>query len=347
MIPATSRRELARRSAPFVAAALVAFALAPIGTEVRWIEYAAAVGLSVFAVAIVTVVPWDRLWGAASVVPVLLFLVSASLLRDAAGGASAGIGVLVLLPVVWCALYHRRAHLILVLVGVLIYFALPPLLIGGEAYPLSGLRQGAVSAVVGTVIGLSVQRLVHHIRKDAAHGEAQRIELQRLARESEHLLAELERMASTDMLTGLANRRAWTDWLAAAAGRRQPFAVAMLDLDRFKAYNDSQGHAGGDALLAEAADVWTRALRDEGRMARIGGEEFAVLIDAAEADAAAATIERLRRVTPYGQTVSAGIAVWDGVELPGALMRRADDALYAAKHLGRDRCVVAHPAFAG
>jgi diguanylate cyclase (GGDEF)-like protein len=344
MIPAASRRELARRAAPFTVAAVLAVALAAIGQGVRWIEYGAAVALGVLTVAAAAVIPWERLWGATSVLPVLLFLVSASLLRDAVGGASAGIGVLVLLPVVWCALYHRRAHLILVLVGVLIYFALPPVLIGGEAYPLAGLRQGAVTAVVGTVIGLCVQRLVHHIRRDAAHSEAQRVELQRLARESEHLLAELERVASTDMLTGLANRRAWSEWLTVAADAKRPFAVAMLDLDRFKAYNDSQGHAGGDALLAEAADVWTRALGNDGRMARVGGEEFAVLIDAAEADVAEATIERLRRVTPYKQTVSAGVAVWDGAECPDTLMRRADDALYTAKRLGRDRCVVAHPA---
>ena len=340
MIPAASRRELARRCAPFAAAAAIAFALVPIGTDVRWLEYAAAVVLTGLTVAAVNVVPWARLWGALSVVPVLGFLIAVALLRDAAGGATAGISVLTLLPVVWCALYHRRSHLIVVLVGVLVFFVVPPLLIGGAGYPLAGLRQGAVTAVVGTVLGLTVQRLVQRIRADAAHSEEQRLQLQQLARESDHLLAELDRVASTDMLTGLANRRAWTEWLAAAVERDQPFAIAILDLDHFKAYNDSHGHAGGDALLAEAAAVWTVALRERGRVARIGGEEFAVLV---EARSAVSVIERLREATPFGQTVSAGIAVWDGFEPADATMCRADDALYTAKRGGRDRCVVAEP----
>ena len=339
MIPAANRRELARRCAPFATAAAIGFALVPIGTQVRWAEYCAAIALTVLATSVVNVLPWSRLWGALSVVPCLSFLAAIALLRDAAGGAAAGISVLTLLPVVWCALYHRRAHLIVVLVGVLVFFVVPPLLIGGAGYPLAGLRQGAVTAVVGTVLGLTVQRLVQRIREDAARSEEQRLELQRLARESDHLLAELDRMASTDMLTGLANRRAWTGWLAGAVERTQPFAVAMLDLDHFKAYNDSHGHAGGDALLAEAASVWTVALCERGRVARVGGEEFAVLLDAREAATAESVIERLRLVTPFGQTVSAGIAVWDGCEPAAAMMRRADDALYAAKRLGRDRCV--------
>ncbi len=338
MIPAASRRELARRCAPFAAAAAIAFALVPIGTEVRWPEYTAAVALTALCVAAVYLLPWRRLWGTLSVVPVLGFLVAVALLRDAAGGAAAGISVLTLLPVVWCALYHRRSHLILVLGAVLVFFVVPPLLIGGAGYPLAGMRQGAVTAVVGTVLGLTIQRLVQRIRADAARSEEQRLELQRLARESDHLLAELDRVASTDMLTGLANRRAWTEWLADAVGRDERFAIAMLDLDHFKTYNDSHGHAGGDALLAEAAAVWTVALGDDGRVARVGGEEFAVLLGARDAEA---VIERLREATPFHQTVSAGIAVWDGREPADATMRRADDALYTAKRGGRDRCVVA------
>lgn len=321
-----------------------AFVLVPVGTAVHWLEYSVAIALTAITVGSVNLVPWHRLPRSTSVLPALLFLVAAAFLRDAAGGASAGIGIGTLLPVVWCALYHPRSHLMLVLLGVLIYFALPPLLIGGDAYPLSGLRQGAVTAIVGAVTGFAVQRLVHRVRSDAARSEAQRAELERLARESQLLMGELERMASTDTLTGLANRRAWTEWLTAATAGPAPFAVAMLDLDHFKAYNDSRGHAEGDALLAEAATVWTRELGGRGALARIGGEEFAVLIYAPQH--AGALIERLRRATPYGQTVSAGIAVRDGREAADTLMRRADDALYAAKRLGRDRCVVADEAFA-
>lgn len=345
MIPAASHHELARRAVPFAAAALVAFALVPVGTPVQWPEYLAATVLTVLAIAAVIVVPWERLPSASSVLLVLVFVVAAALLRDAAGGTPAGVSVMALLPVVWCALYHSRSHLIVVLVGVLISFVLPPLMVGGDAYPLSGLRLGALYAVVGTVIGFTVQRLVHRVREDAARSEAQRAELQRLARESDHLLAELERMASTDMLTGLANRRAWTGWMTAAVDDAAPFAVAMIDLDHFKAFNDSHGHAGGDALLAEIAAVWTRVLEGRGRVARVGGEEFAVLIDGAHAWSPEVVIAHLRRATPFGQTVSAGVAVWDGAESPETLMSRADHALYAAKRGGRDRCVTADEAF--
>jgi hypothetical protein len=82
-------------------------------------------------------------------------------------------------------------------------------------------------------------------------------------------------------------------------------------------------------------------LRTQDVFARYGGEEFCVLLSGCSADEAVATMEHFRAATPYGQTFSAGLAMWDGVETPEHLLGRADGALYEAKHGGRDRIVLA------
>ena len=159
------------------------------------------------------------------------------------------------------------------------------------------------------------------------------------------LLDRLERMAHTDDLTGLINRRAWDLELEREVGRSRrnddPLAVAMLDLDRFKAYNDRHGHQAGDRVLREAANAWRAVLRDTDLLARYGGEEFAVALPGCDLEQAGHLVNRLREVTPAGQSCSAGLAVWDGDESADELLGRADDALYEAKQTGRDRTVIA------
>jgi diguanylate cyclase (GGDEF)-like protein/PAS domain S-box-containing protein len=166
-----------------------------------------------------------------------------------------------------------------------------------------------------------------------------------VAIERADLLGRLENMARTDDLTGLPNRRAWYEELPRelARGRRykHPVCIAMLDLDRFKEYNDRLGHLAGDRLLKEAAGAWRSALRETDRLARYGGEEFSVVLPDCGLDDAMTLVERLRSVTPEGETCSAGVARWDGRETPEGLVLRADGALYEAKRRGRDRLVVA------
>ncbi len=165
------------------------------------------------------------------------------------------------------------------------------------------------------------------------------------------LTARLERLARTDELTGLANRRTANEelerFLARAARDREPLSVAILDLDHFKAYNDSHGHAGGDRLLQAAAAAWTDALRGGDHIARFGGEEFLVLFPRCAAEDAAAAADRLRAAMPSEATCSVGVAAWDGGETAQQLLARADAALYAAKAAGRDRTVVAAAAPVG
>ena len=117
--------------------------------------------------------------------------------------------------------------------------------------------------------------------------------------------------------------------------------LAMLDLDRFKAFNDHHGHQAGDQLLAATAVAWRPALRTTDTLARYGGEEFAVLLPHSDEEGARVVVERLLEVVPLGQTASAGIAIWDGSESAGELLARADAALYAAKNAGRARALLA------
>jgi diguanylate cyclase (GGDEF)-like protein len=339
------RTELAGQIAPFAGATALAFALAPIGTQVQWGKYAAALTLAAAILALAFIVPWRALPAAFGLVVPLLFLASAAMLRDAAGGAAAGIGALPLLPVFWVALHGRRAHLVVAIAAAAAYYALPVLLIGGPTYPSSGLRGAAMFSVIAAVIGVTAQRLVRSVRAQARESERRRHELELAAQDRERLVAELERMTLTDPLTGLGNRRAWLTWLAAAlassGGSGDRLAVAVLDLDKFKRFNDGRGHAAGDALLVSAAAAWTAELRPGDRLARIGGEEFAVVLAGCDAAGAVAAIERLRRATPLGQTASAGVAVWNRSETAESLVARADRALYAAKGAGRDRSILA------
>ena len=165
---------------------------------------------------------------------------------------------------------------------------------------------------------------------------------------------QLEQLTLTDPLTGLANRRAFTEHLAADAARARrhgrPLALAMLDIDGFKAINDRLGHAAGDRVLVELATRLGRLSRSFETVARIGGEEFAWVLPDSDLAGARAAAERARGavagspVAGVGRvTISAGVAqLRDGEDLDD-LMRRADAALYAAKAAGRDRVSAAPP----
>jgi diguanylate cyclase (GGDEF)-like protein len=172
------------------------------------------------------------------------------------------------------------------------------------------------------------------------------VTLQRVA-----LLAELEAIARTDELTGLPNRRAWQEQLPlelTRADRSQtPLSVAMLDLDHFKRYNDSQGHQRGDGLLKQVAGAWGFELRPTDVLSRYGGEEFALALPECPLEEAVEVVERLRTAIPDGQTCSAGIASWDGSETAAELLGRADNELYRAKRSGRNQSAVATTPAAG
>jgi len=166
---------------------------------------------------------------------------------------------------------------------------------------------------------------------------------------------ELERQASTDLLTGLPNRRALAERFAAESARAQrrsePLSLAMFDLDHFKRVNDTYGHAGGDAVLRGVGELCIRSFRGVDVAARVGGEEFAVLLPGADAQQAGAVMQRFTALlaaapaTIGDQSVLVTSTVGVAQRQPGedldALMARADTALYAGKQAGRNRVVLA------
>ena len=161
------------------------------------------------------------------------------------------------------------------------------------------------------------------------------------ALERRRLLAEASEAARTDALTGLANRREWDDRVPLEIERAMrdhlPLALALIDLDHFKPYNDTFGHQAGDRLLRECAARWRGHLRANDTLARYGGEEFALLLPSTWIDEAVQVVERMRHEVPGRQTASVGVVQWNGAEDAYELVKRADFALYAAKAGGRDR----------
>jgi diguanylate cyclase (GGDEF)-like protein len=171
-----------------------------------------------------------------------------------------------------------------------------------------------------------------------------------LALRSARLLAERERLASMDGLTGLANRREFDKVLSGEVNRaersREPLSLVVFDLDHFKEINDSRGHLAGDEVLRAIGQVMTAAVREMDLVARYGGEEFAIVLPRCDQHDAVRVVERIKHASDEselleGVTLSAGIATLpfnadDGLSLVAA----ADEALYESKRAGRNRYTI-------
>jgi diguanylate cyclase (GGDEF)-like protein len=162
----------------------------------------------------------------------------------------------------------------------------------------------------------------------------------------------LRRLATQDSLTGATNRRGFMDRLLRAQSEAEvqavPLSLVMVDLDHFKRINDEHGHGVGDAVLREVAHRMRRQIRRADLLGRLGGEEFAILLPDTDLAGARTQAEHLMialRSQPFPTvgtvTASLGVAQWNGREAASSWLHRADLALYEAKHLGRDRLVVA------
>jgi diguanylate cyclase (GGDEF)-like protein len=218
---------------------------------------------------------------------------------------------------------------------------------------LGGLLRLPERAMVDIALGLAVFLgllcyFMHGVAARVVEGIRLQLANTALAVQLGEALAAMEHQAATDALTGLPNRRSLDRALAAqlalAQREKRPLSLLMLDLDHFKAVNDTHGHGVGDAVLRAFAQRVQAQLRPSDVCARYGGEEFVVLLSGTKELLAVETAERLRRAVADGPlvpgvaiTVSVGLATWRDGEDAAALLARADAALYAAKRAGRNR----------
>lgn len=165
------------------------------------------------------------------------------------------------------------------------------------------------------------------------------------------LVKRLDAAAHLDALTGLANRRAFMrdagEKLAMHDPAAGPLGIALVDIDHFKQVNDRHGHEAGDAALAHVAATMAASLPRGAILARLGGEEFALVVEGDGLPAIEGAVEELRRAvathlfrsggTVIATTVSLGLALIRGGDTVSSALSRADNALYAAKHAGRNR----------
>jgi diguanylate cyclase (GGDEF)-like protein len=447
----------------------------PVASSDRSVLLAALV-VTTMVIAAALFVPWRRLspWCEA-IVPISFFVV-VGLVRHAGGGATSGYFPLVVLPILWLAMYGSRAQLWLALATTAATFLLPLLLVGPPRYPALGWRDSVLWVSFGALIGSPIQALVDQSRnrhadvdalgaitralhtesdpraelcaaarlvtgafcailfepqaggtlaptagtdgidleqiradprgEDSAAGHAWRagkrlyigdaakdprasgrmheitgvrgalyqpvtrdrrrmgvlvigfteprrrmpttalylVEL--LAAEigaaidRADLVALLGTQSRSDPLTGVANRRSWDEEIHRELTRVQrgdPLTLAIIDLDHFKAYNDTHGHLAGDDLLKALVTAIRAELRTGDIIARWGGDEFALALPDCGLKKAHAITSRLLKVVPRGQTASIGLALARHEDTPAALTERADRALYSAKESGRNQ----------
>lgn len=256
--------------------------------------------------------------------------------------------------------------LALVLFGNAIYAAPAPTMLvafhGGAlatVVPVAvGLPQDRWLVLIGLVmmtvaVGVNVHGLWHTVTSNIELSRRnQRLadELAGTNRELQAAFTAIERMAATDELTGARSRRAFLAELDRRIDLAEPFVLALLDVDHFKQVNDRHGHGVGDEVLAGVVRTVQSALRPEDALGRVGGEEFGLLLADTTTVAALQVLERVRAAVADADagrppvTVSIGVAP-DSAGLDRTrLLSSADQALYVAKRLGRDRVVLHDPA---
>jgi diguanylate cyclase (GGDEF)-like protein len=234
-------------------------------------------------------------------------------------------------------------------------FYVLPLLSASYLLPLEGSIAVSLLASVSLAVALAVRPAGFDLlllAEVALVNTGVSVAARRLRRGRDRLIGELERVASTDGLTGLANRGT-LDQVAERLVRRAqidktPLALVIFDIDHFKRLNDTHGHAVGDAALRGFAATLQAQSRPTDLIARIGGEEFVAVMPGIHADEAGAFAERVGDAlrghhSGIGAriTVSAGVAPMGADDTVDTLLREADSALYAAKGAGRDRVVLA------
>ena len=212
-----------------------------------------------------------------------------------------------------------------------------------EAKHVDDMREIIADLIIDTgKMADSSRQLEDRLRETTEHTEKLKLELRTV-----------QQQATTDILTGLSNRRAFDDRMKERVGEARkngsPLCLLMLDIDHFKSFNDKYGHRVGDAVLQVVSGVLRETARTEDTPARYGGEEFAVIAANQRLDVAIQFAEQIRRkisekrfkLAKTGEmigniTVSVGISLLRASDTPETLIERADQALYRAKDSGRN-----------
>ncbi len=285
-----------------------------IGPSSHWaLALLGAVGACVAALALAVLAPKHRL---AVILSVCAGVASLTVMQAGTGGVTSPYAILAVSPMLWLGL---RAGSLELMAGAAAFAAccfLPMAIVGAPAYPVLPAR-----AMLLFAVGCAVAGLLRSVR-----------------REMDDLTRRLQREAVVDDLTGLLNRRGWrrecARELTRATRTGDPVALVAIDLDHFKALNDSRGHEEGDRVLRQMASRMRAAFRAGDVIARLGGDEFVGLLTDSGVAGTRQAISRLRRMTPPDGAFSVGVAIWDRDEELPELMKRGDGALYAAKASG-------------
>ncbi|MGH9029651.1 MAG: GGDEF domain-containing protein [Acidimicrobiales bacterium] len=247
------------------------------------------------------------------------------------GGSKSPLGVLLVLPVLFAALVYPPFE-----VGMMALLSETAFVVIVVSEPGPGASRSLVTGVMLALAGvISLMASVNRYVQERSTGRLQ---------------TRLHELATHDGLTGCLSYRAFREALSAEAARARrylrPFSVVLADLDSFKSINDTYGHDVGDVIVRGVARAFRTGARAPDVVGRIGGDEFAILLPETSSVRAEQVARRLQQHVrntsfPVAVTVSYGSATWFG---PGddleEVIRRADQALYAAKHAGRDRLLL-------
>jgi len=318
------RGGLAARVAPFAGALLLAFAFLNLrhdgGSPNRIIMAAAVAALLVLAVG---AVPWRMLPHWVQTIPPLAFFVLVAALIDVDGGSGSSFAPLVLLPVVWLALYGTREQLLAGILGAVAVFLVPIVWLGAPRYPPDEWQNPTMWMITAALVGTVIHELVRDMRTRAVHVEAG---------------------ASSDELTALPSRSAWNERLPQELSRARREAwqvsVALFVIEGLDEVRNDRGALAADTVLRETAFSWAQQLRGTDLLARYDGDAFALAFPGCSLGSGLQFAERLRSLRE-DTLVSAGVACWDGVEEPDDLMARVAGAVADARSVGSDVVVPA------
>jgi diguanylate cyclase (GGDEF)-like protein len=311
---------LAARVAPFVGALLLAFAFLNLkhdgGSPGLMVVAATVASMLVLAVG---AIPWRRMPGWVQTLPPLAFFVLVALLIDVDGGSGSAFSPLVLLPVLWLALYGTREQLLAGILGGVAVFIVPIVWLGEPHYPPGHWQTPALWMATTALVGTVVQELVREMRVRASRT--------------------MSVVSSTDELTSLPSRAAWEERLPQELSRARreawQLSVALFVVEGLDEVRSERGQEAADALLRGTAFAFSTKLRGTDVLVRYGDGAFASAFPGCSLGGGLQIANSLFALVEE-TAVSAGVACWDGAENADSLMGRVIAAVDDSRALGSE-----------